>query len=83
MRRLWLLSLLALGGCGQTEVERAEKELQILEQTTPQDEDALCRAKQKVADAYLHAQIADKFEKAKLYADITCQSASQRRRLGI
>lgn len=68
-RALIVAAVLALGGCGQKASEKALTELEIVENTQSIDRDAVCAAKQKVADAYLSEQDKDSYQLYKGAAD--------------
>lgn len=74
-RHLPLLLIIALGACADP-VADAEKELAMVEQSQGSKAD-LCRAKKKVADAYLEAQQAEKYKTAKVAAEVECYLAQQ------
>lgn len=74
MRALILaLILTALTGCSDPAAD-AERELAIIEKTHASN-DELCKAKRKVADAYLKAQDSYKYEQAKVSANLACFDA--------
>jgi uncharacterized tellurite resistance protein B-like protein len=75
MRRLLIASglLVALVGCSDP-VRDAERELEIIQRAEGSPNE-LCRARRKVAEAYLKANDAEGYETADLYADTACLSA--------
>jgi hypothetical protein len=73
---LLLCTAAAIAGCKPAavrEAEDAEARAAIVEKHGTKAE--LCRAKRAVADAWLQAKDARRYEEADLYADIACQSA--------
>ena len=71
MRAVVLVGALLLEGC-QSATEKAEQEQKMVEKTG--DEDAICAAKKKTADAWLSAHDDGKYQMAKLSADAYCES---------
>lgn len=65
--------LAAVSACSNS-AQDAERELEIVQQSGG-SLDEICAAKRKVADAYLKAQDADKFQIAKSSADMACLDA--------
>lgn len=72
MRALVMGTALMLVGC-QSEVQQAEKELEIVK--ADGDKTAICKAARKLADAWLKAQDQARYSEAKLHADTHCLSA--------
>ncbi|MES2137994.1 MAG: hypothetical protein V4502_13175, partial [Pseudomonadota bacterium] len=80
-RRSWILIIPILSACGEAAPVRAaheaEQRLIILEATSPTDAE-LCGAKRAVAAAWLNALDKEKYEMAKITADIACVNAQYR-----
>lgn len=73
MKRLLIIGALVLAGCSDP-VKDAQRELEIVESTGGSSAD-VCKAKEKLADAYLKARKAKEYETARVYANITCMNA--------
>ena len=74
MRAVILGCCLAIVSACSNSAQDAERELEIVQQSGG-SLDEICEAKRKVADAYLKAQDADKYQIAKSYADMACLDA--------
>jgi hypothetical protein len=74
MRAVILGCCLAIVSACSNSAQEAERELDIVQQSGG-SLDEICEAKRKVADAYLKAQDADKYQIAKSYADTACLDA--------
>ncbi|MGH6746595.1 hypothetical protein [Novosphingobium sp.] len=64
--------LLSLSACGQSPGEAAEKEFEVVEKNSSSTNGDLCRAAQKVADAYLAEHDQEKYDSWKLEAGLNC-----------
>lgn len=71
---LALGSICALLGCSSA-TEDAEREYEIVKSSPGTKASEVCAAGRAVADAYLKAKNADKYQEARLQADIECQAA--------
>lgn len=68
-------TLMMLAGCSPPSAD-AEREVSIMENAHATG-DELCRAKRKLADAYLHEKNVDKYKVARLSAYAECALAEQ------
>lgn len=71
MKKLIFMAALALAGCGETEVEKAEREYRLVEKT-PLADAQLCAAAIKVRDAHRAAGNAKDYELWTLFAQTDC-----------
>ena len=67
------LLAVAVAGCGETDVERAQRHLKRIEHMGSKDE--ICQANRELAKAYLDEGSQLDYDSAKVAADIYCQSA--------
>lgn len=77
MRLVLISILLVVAGCSSanSEAEQAQKEYNLLK-ASGATSDELCQAHQKVAQAWLKALDKDKYQFAKVEADLDCNQAA-------
>lgn len=71
MKKLIFMAVLALAGCAESEVERAQREYDLIEKT-PLAQDQLCEAAIRVRDAHLRAGNAKDYELWTIFANTDC-----------